>query len=82
MTQPDEYTILTAQSDARNEAGEREAEIYRDRTNRLRFLRHGIIINGLRHGISGQDTVEMPALDMLIILEELLEFREKQEESL
>ena len=71
----DEYTISTAQADARNEAGEREAESYRDKTNRLRFLRHGIVI-------SGQDTVEMPALDLLVILDELLEFREKQEEEL
>jgi len=74
MTQS-QYDYDNAQADARNEAGEREAIAYRDRTNRLRFLRHGIVI-------SGQDTVEMPALDMLVILDELLEFREKKEESL
>ena len=67
------YTTDCAAADARNEAGEREAESYRDKTNRLRFLRHGIVI-------SGQDSVEMPALELLVILDELLEFREKQEE--
>lgn len=71
----DAYTTDCAAADARNEAGEREAEAYRDRTNRLRFLRHSIVI-------SGQDTVEMPALDILVILDELLEFRDKQEEEL
>ena len=70
-----QYDYDNAQADARNEAGERGAIAYRDRTNRLRFLRHGIVI-------SGQDTVEMPALDILVILDELLEFREKQEEEL
>lgn len=71
----DEYTILTAQTDARNEAAEREKDAYTERTESLRLLRYGVAHGRLQ-------VVEIKALNLLVILDELIALREKEAERL